>query len=81
MHRLQVGDEPVKAIVVARQALTVDGADVIVDPEGRIFDAYGAGPGSAYLARPDAHVCARGPRATGAAIEAALATAVMRSGT
>ena len=67
-------------IVVARQAPPVDGADVVVDPEGRIFDAYGASPGGAYLARPDAHVCARWPRADGARIEAALATAVMRGG-
>ena len=81
MHRLRVGDEPVTTIVVARQALTVDGAQVIADPKGRFFDTYGASAGSAYLARPDAHVCARWPRATGAAIEAALATAVMRNET
>lgn len=48
---------------------------IIPDPEQRIAARYGVGPGAAYLARPDTHVCARWKRANPSKLRAALAKA------
>ncbi|MFO1107680.1 MAG: FAD-dependent monooxygenase [Bradyrhizobium sp.] len=48
----------------------------IADPDGRIAARYAAVPGSAYLVRPDQHVCARWPQARAGAVSEALAIAL-----
>ena len=47
----------------------------IVDESGHVFERYDAVPGTAYLARPDGHVCARWRAASAAKIAEALARA------
>jgi 3-(3-hydroxy-phenyl)propionate hydroxylase len=46
-------------VIVGRQRPARALGAPIVDPDGRVFDAYGAADGSFYLVRPDGHVCAR----------------------
>ncbi|WP_431267092.1 FAD-dependent monooxygenase [Dankookia sp. P2] len=48
---------------------------VVVDAAGRAAALYDAPPGSAYLVRPDTHVCARWRQPTPALLRAALDTA------
>ena len=55
------------------QVLTV-GED-LTDPEGLLAQRLDASEGTAYLIRPDQHVCARWRQPTEAAVTAALATA------
>jgi len=68
-----------RAVVVANDQgsmpSTVRDATVVFDSEGRIAARYDAGPGCAYLIRPDQHVCARWRRWDLADVEAALARA------
>jgi len=73
---LGVGNEPFTALMVTRTGQAADG--VISDPEGRLFDRYGARPGTFYLVRPDGHICARFHDATEHAIDHAVNTALMR---
>ncbi|MGP8119000.1 MAG: FAD-dependent monooxygenase [Xanthobacteraceae bacterium] len=52
-------------------------ADIVVaDPDGRIARKYAARDGSAYLVRPDQHVCARWRHVTAAEVEQALSIAL-----
>ncbi|MFC7476389.1 FAD-dependent oxidoreductase [Dankookia sp. GCM10030260] len=66
---------PVACLLVAPQALPGRAETVLADPAGRVAALYDAPPGSAYLARPDTHVCARWRRPTPALLRAALDTA------
>ena len=66
---------PVACLLVAPHALPGRSETVVVDPAGRVGALYAAPPGSAYLARPDTHVCARWQRPTPALLRAALDTA------
>jgi 3-(3-hydroxy-phenyl)propionate hydroxylase len=54
--------------------LTVIGEDLI-DREGLFAERYGATPGSAFLLRPDHHLCARMRRYDGTLVREALARA------
>ena len=47
----------------------------LLDPQGLVAQRLDAQPGTAYLIRPDQHVCARWRAPTEAAVRAALATA------
>lgn len=71
-----IADEPFTTIVISRQVGRRPGAITIVDPDGRIFAAYGAGDGSLYLVRPDGHVAARWRHVTGSDLKQALAKAL-----
>lgn len=66
---------PAVTLLVARKG-TVDmreNAEIFVeDPEGRVAEKYAAPPGSAYLFRPDLHVCARWPHPTPAKVMTAI---------
>ncbi|TCZ63342.1 FAD-dependent monooxygenase [Roseicella aquatilis] len=66
---------PVARLLVSPRPLPGRAERVVLDPEGRIAARYAAGPGAAYLARPDTHVCARWRRATPEGLHAALARA------
>jgi len=51
---------PVTVIAFADKQTTVAGADITLpDPAGHAFERYGAEHGTAYLVRPDHHICAR----------------------
>jgi 3-(3-hydroxy-phenyl)propionate hydroxylase len=52
------------------------GARVLSDVQGRVAQRYDAAPGTAYLVRPDQHVCARWRMLEASDIEAALARAL-----
>jgi 3-(3-hydroxy-phenyl)propionate hydroxylase len=51
----------------------------IVDPDAHIAEVYGAIDGCFYLARPDAHVCARLINVDAAAVRTALTTALQQA--
>jgi len=55
------------------------GGKRLIDAEGRVAERYDALPGTAYLLRPDQHVCARWRRMQPADIADALARALGRS--
>jgi 3-(3-hydroxy-phenyl)propionate hydroxylase len=55
--------------------ISVGGAGCYADPEGLAVSRYDAGPGAAYLLRPDGYVAARFRHPTRPALEAALARA------
>ncbi|MGN6234367.1 MAG: FAD-dependent oxidoreductase [Trinickia sp.] len=55
------------------------GGKRLIDAEGRVAERYDALPGTAYLLRPDQHVCARWRRTQPADIADALARALGRS--
>ncbi|ALS60038.1 FAD-dependent monooxygenase [Pandoraea norimbergensis] len=51
---------PVTVIAFADKQTSVAGADITLpDPAGHAFERYGAEHGTAYLVRPDHHICAR----------------------
>ena len=56
---LGTGSIALRIVVVDGPAPTGDGVDRVDDPEGRVAARYDASPGTAYLIRPDQHVCAR----------------------
>lgn len=63
--------------VTANRQTAVSGADGQVDDHsGHLRSKYGAKTGSAYLVRPDQHVCARWHQLSGQALRAAIETAL-----
>ncbi|MDR1968135.1 MAG: FAD-dependent monooxygenase [Burkholderiaceae bacterium] len=65
------------AVVPAGGPAAVGGADLTLhDASGHFYAKYGATEGTAYLARPDQHVCARWLQADGTRIAAAVKTAL-----
>ncbi len=70
---------PLKVIAFAASADAVTGADLTLrDTVGHAAAKYGAGEGTAYLVRPDHHVCARWQRLDAARLASALAQATAR---
>jgi 3-(3-hydroxy-phenyl)propionate hydroxylase len=69
---LQQGRVPFQALVVAAAPPGDPGLPVLLDSAGRAMAAYDAGPGTCYLARPDAHVAARWKRLPPERLAAAL---------
>jgi 3-(3-hydroxy-phenyl)propionate hydroxylase len=73
---------PVRNVVVLPAGAQVSGTDdaaaatLLFDREGLAAERYDAKPGTAYLIRPDQHVCARWRAASAADLEAALARAL-----
>ena len=65
---------PAWAAALPLQLLTI-GADGLTDPEGWAARRYDARDGTAYLIRPDQHVCARWRAPSEALVRAALARA------
>lgn len=66
---------------VIRVATSVDLAAVtanadLLDRSGQVFERYDLRPGTAYLIRPDQHVCARWRELTADKVEAAIAHAL-----
>ena len=55
-------------------AVTAD-ADLL-DRSGQVFERYDLRPGTAYLIRPDQHVCARWREVSADKVEAAIAHAL-----
>ena len=66
---LVFGEPPSWAVPLKLKVLVVDGA---MDASGHAAQRYDAQPGTAYLLRPDQHVCARWRAPTKAAVEAAM---------
>ncbi len=67
---------PLHTILVAPTDSTSGNADIIIeDNEGKLTQQYGASAGSAYLIRPDQHVCARWRRVTPQQLQQALTVA------
>lgn len=56
---LALGAEPFTLLVIARTPGPVACGTRLVDDDGSLAAAYGAGDGTFYLVRPDRHVCAR----------------------
>ncbi|MBV6823104.1 FAD-dependent monooxygenase [Pseudomonas sp. PD9R] len=69
---------PLQIIAIAGQQQTdVSGADECIDDRNaHLHDKYGAMPGTAYLARPDQHVCARWQQLSGSALHKSIETAL-----
>ncbi|MEO8249447.1 MAG: FAD-dependent oxidoreductase, partial [Burkholderiales bacterium] len=72
------GDAPAWAEQVDAKLVTV-GAKGLADPEGLAARRYDAKPGSAYLIRPDQHICARWRQPTASAVRAAIDKACART--
>ena len=70
---------PVQAVVVTRQAGSIDGLHVVQDAQGHFAKRYDAQHGSTWLARPDQHICARWRQFNGPALQSALDRAVGKS--
>lgn len=67
----------VTAIVPAAGPVAVEGADLTLrDASGHCYAKYGAREGTAYLARPDQHVCARWLSADGRRFASAMHAAI-----
>ena len=62
-------------LVGAANGSLPEGAGHIADPNGTLAERYDARPGTAYLFRPDQHVCARWRAFDLAAVRAAIAKA------
>jgi len=70
---------PVVRVLITSETSAAASAEadvVIADRDGAVAARYGAAPGSAYLIRPDTHVCARWRKASPESIPAALSTAL-----
>lgn len=70
----------VSVVVCARRTPELEAAaDIVIDdPDGRVARKYAAADGSAYLFRPDLHVCARWRQPTAADVTTAIAIAAGR---
>lgn len=68
-----------RVVVVAPTSRTLPGTEILYDPQGLAAARYGAGPGTTYLIRPDAHVAARFPTLDPDSVARALARAQGRS--
>jgi 3-(3-hydroxy-phenyl)propionate hydroxylase len=66
---LVFGDAPAWTANLKLKVLAID---AVMDTSGHAAQRYDAQPGTAYLLRPDQHVCARWRAPTKAAVEAAL---------
>ena len=73
---LALGEERTRLLVIA--ACGAQAEATLVDGDGGLFAAYGAAPGSAYLVRPDRHVCGRWLQLDPTALHAAFARALGR---
>ncbi len=74
-------EAPAAALHAAAQAVAPTqllriGQAALQDPQGLLQQRYAAQPGTAYLLRPDQHVCARWREPTPAAVQAALRRAL-----
>lgn len=69
---------PFKLISVASHAHSESESNYSLDHTGRLFDMYGAKPGTVYLIRPDGHVLGRWQTASAADITAALSRALQQ---
>ena len=65
-------------LVGARDAGLPDGVTRVGDPAGTLAERYDARPGTAYLFRPDQHVCARWRAFDAGRVRAAIARATGR---
>jgi 3-(3-hydroxy-phenyl)propionate hydroxylase len=73
------GVPPIRSLlVVDHDGPAPDGLTVLVDAKGRVQQRLDAGPGTAYLIRPDQHVAARWRVWSVADVRAALARATAR---
>ncbi len=70
---------PIRIVVVTSGAnmdlMPIERVLVAHDVEGLVTKRFDAAPGTAYLVRPDQHVCARWRRVDAARVHAALARA------
>ena len=66
---------PLKVLCIGDAGLSGSGLSMLADPEGWAAQRYDAQSGSAYLVRPDHHVCARWRQPDAAHVRAALARA------
>ena len=74
---LVFGPAPAWAAALPLLVLAIDG-HTLVDAEGQARHRYDADPGTAYLLRPDAHVCARWRHPTESDVRSALERALGR---
>jgi 3-(3-hydroxy-phenyl)propionate hydroxylase len=68
-------DLPLKVLCIGDAGLRDCGPSTLADPEGWAAQRYDAQPGSAWLIRPDHHVCARWRQPDAAHVRTALARA------
>lgn len=78
VQALRARGVPLKVLAVAdNQQTAVGGADALIDDRsGHMRNKYAAAAGSAYLVRPDQHVCARWHQLSGHALRGAVETAL-----
>lgn len=69
---------PLRVLAISAQPRArISGADELIDDSnGHLHSKYGAVSGSAYLVRPDQHVCARWQQLSGPALGCAIETAL-----
>ncbi|GGO79211.1 oxidoreductase [Marinobacterium nitratireducens] len=58
-ERMRAQGLPISVLTVSRSGEHRPEQQTLADPVGHCFDRYGARSGSAYLVRPDQHVCGR----------------------
>ena len=75
LSALQDAPVPVQALVVSPKAGQLPGVTVLQDVKGLVASRYDARDGSAFLLRPDQHVCARWRSADIARVRQAVARA------
>lgn len=72
---------PVKVIAVGNAQQVVGADKTLLDAAGHLRNKYGIGAnGGAYLFRPDQHICARWVTLDATRLQAALSTALLKSG-
>ena len=81
LDELENGDMPFRCLVITHNPdpRSRGHANTLVDTDGGVFEAYGAGSGTLYLVRPDRHVAARWTQLVPDQIRAALDTATGRT--